>query len=83
NYVYAQLRNTDGMGGGDFKLYAAIIAWIGLEQSLHLVALSCALGFATYFALAMFAKNGKVDRKTEIPFAPSIALAGLLLLCFN
>lgn len=75
NAGYGLLRGRDGMGFGDFKLYAMIGAWVGPE-GLITTALLASLG-----ALAV-ALIGLVIRRFEagqaIPFGPYLAFGGWL-----
>ncbi len=80
NYLYCCIRNTDGMGGGDFKLLAAIVAWTGLSSTLNVVALSCLFGILTFLFKGLIAKGYKLEKEAEIPFAPALLLAGFTCL---
>lgn len=72
NAAHKRLRGTDGMGGGDFKLFAALGAWLG-AYALPLLAFAASLiGLAA--ALLMRAGRGQA-----LPFGPSLAAAGGLL----
>ena len=72
--LFTLVRRKEGMGGGDFKLLAAIGAWIGpAGVVIVLVAASfIALGQAIVLA---------VQRKpfNQFAFGPSLALAGVLM----
>ena len=67
----------EGMGFGDFKLLAAIGAWLGW-QILPLVVLASSLvGAVVGVALIVLAKRG---REVPIPFGPYLAAAGVIAL---
>ncbi len=70
-------RRTVGMGNGDFKLLAALGAWLGWQMLPTIVLLSSVVGAAV--GIAMIAFKGH-DRENPIPFGPYIAGAGLLAL---
>lgn len=72
NAVYKRLRGADGMGGGDFKLFAALGAWLGVYALPLLAFLAALIGLAA--ALLM-----RADRGQALPFGPSLAAAGGLL----
>jgi leader peptidase (prepilin peptidase)/N-methyltransferase len=71
--VFKLLTGKEGMGYGDFKLLAALGAWLGW-QSLHLIILFSAVVGAV-FGIAMIVFRGR-DRQLPIPFGPYLAAAG-------
>ncbi|AGM40786.1 leader peptidase PilD [Spiribacter salinus M19-40] len=75
NAGYGRLRGRDGMGFGDFKLFAMIGAWTGPE-GLITTALLASL------AALLVALVGLITRRLEagqaIPFGPYLALGGWL-----
>lgn len=66
------LTRKEGMGYGDFKLMAALGAWLGIEYLPLLILFSACLGL--FFALCMHVKKGE-----SFPFGPAMALSGLIL----
>ncbi len=76
-WIFRLVTGREGMGYGDFKLFAAIGAWLGwpaLPATLLLAALAGLL-----YALPALAL-GQRDRRAPIPFGPFLAAAGWLLL---
>lgn len=71
--VFKLITGKDGMGYGDFKLLAALGAWLGW-QSLHLIILLSAV-VGALFGIAMIVFRGR-DRQLPIPFGPYLAAAG-------
>ena len=67
----------EGMGYGDFKLFAAIGAWLGWQVLPLVILLAAATGLA--WALAGILTRGR-DRRQPIPFGPFLALAGWAVL---
>lgn len=67
----------EGMGYGDFKLLAALGAWLGWQVLPLTILLSSLLGAIVGIALIVLAKRG---RNVPIPFGPYLAAAGLLAL---
>ena len=67
----------EGMGFGDFKLLAAIGAWLGWQMLPLTILLSSFVGAVVGVALIVLAKRG---RNVPIPFGPYLAAAGLLAL---
>jgi len=72
-WVFKQLTGKEGMGHGDFKLLAAIGAWVGLKGILPTILLSSLVG-AIVGSIWLAAKGR--DRATPIPFGPYLAIAG-------
>jgi leader peptidase (prepilin peptidase)/N-methyltransferase len=67
----------EGMGYGDFKLLAAIGAWLGWQKLPMVILLSSVVGAAVGIALIVFARHG---REKPIPFGPYLAIAGFVAL---
>jgi leader peptidase (prepilin peptidase)/N-methyltransferase len=65
------------MGYGDFKLLAALGAWLGWQMLPLTILLSSLVGAVVGIALILLAKRG---RNVPIPFGPYLAAAGLLAL---
>lgn len=73
---------TQGVGGGDVKLLAAVGVWLGPVGGLLAVGLACLLGVVSWGIVrlaAAFSAAGKAPAH-EMPLAPAIAVAALLLL---
>lgn len=71
------LTGKEGMGYGDFKLLAALGAWLGWQMLPTIVLLSSVVGAAVGIALIAFARHG---RHIPIPFGPYLASAGIIAL---
>ena len=71
------LTGKEGMGYGDFKLLAALGAWLGWELLPAVILLSSLVGAVLGIALIVLAKRGK---EVPMPFGPYLAGAGLLAL---
>ncbi|MFA6312384.1 MAG: A24 family peptidase, partial [Sterolibacterium sp.] len=67
----------EGMGYGDFKLLAAIGAWLGWQMLPLTILLSSAVGAVVGIGLIVFTRHG---RDTPIPFGPYLAAAGVIAL---
>lgn len=72
-WLFKQLTGKEGMGHGDFKLLAAIGAWVGLKGVLPTILFSSLVG-AVIGSIWLAAKGR--DRATPIPFGPYLAIAG-------
>ena len=74
---FAALTGKHGMGYGDFKLLAALGAWLGW-QSLPLVVIIASTGGALVGGTLL--ATGRMQRDTPMPFGPWLAAAGWLAL---
>ncbi len=68
------IRGVDGMGYGDFKLLAAIGAWLGWQDLPAVVLIASMTGLI--WALLRW-KKGAGRLSGQLPFAPFLALGGL------
>ena len=76
-WLFKLATGKEGMGYGDFKLLAAIGAWLGWKMLPLVILLSSFVGAAVGIALIVFARRG---RSVPIPFGPYLACAGLVAL---
>lgn len=67
----------EGMGFGDFKLLAAVGAWLGWQMLPLVVLASSFVGAIAGISLMLLAKHG---RNVPIPFGPYLAMAGAIAL---
>lgn len=72
-WLFKLLTGKEGMGFGDFKLLAALGAWMGPMSLLPVILLSSFIGALVGGALIALRKHG---REVPMPFGPFIALAG-------
>jgi leader peptidase (prepilin peptidase)/N-methyltransferase len=68
------------MGYGDFKLLAALGAWLGWRMLLPIVLLAALVGALVGIALIAVRRH---QRGTPIPFGPFLAAAGWLALMWG
>ncbi len=78
--LFKLATGKEGMGYGDFKLLAALGAWLGWQMLLPIVLISAAVGAVTGIALIALAGRG---RATPIPFGPFLSAAGWLTLMWG
>ena len=78
--LYQLVRKNHGMGHGDFKLLAAIGAWLGW-QSLHYIWLYSFLMFAISSLWLIGSKKYSAD--SIVPFGPYLIFATMIVLFFN
>jgi leader peptidase (prepilin peptidase)/N-methyltransferase len=78
-HLFRLLTAKEGMGYGDFKLLAALGAWLGWKMLLPTVLIAAAVGAVA--GIALLTARGR-DRSTPIAFGPFLAAAGwLMLMC--
>jgi leader peptidase (prepilin peptidase)/N-methyltransferase len=76
-WLFKLATGKEGMGFGDFKLLAAIGAWLGWTILPLVIMLSSVVGAAVGIILIAFTKHG---RNIPIPFGPYLAGGGLIAL---
>jgi leader peptidase (prepilin peptidase)/N-methyltransferase len=78
--LFKLLTGKEGMGYGDFKLLAALGAWLGWQTLPLVIVLSAAVGSVVGITLIV---TGQRSRQAEIPFGPYLAGAGWLALLYG
>ncbi len=76
-WLFKLTTGKEGMGYGDFKLLAALGAWMGWKALLPLVLLSSLVGAVVGVSMIVLARRG---REVPIPFGPYLAAAGMIVL---
>ena len=76
-WAFKLVTGKEGMGYGDFKLLAALGAWLGWQMLLPIVLLSSAVG--ALIGISLIALRGR-DRTVPLAFGPYLAIAGALAL---
>jgi len=76
-WAFKLATGKEGMGFGDFKLLAAIGAWLGWQMLPLVILASSFVGAIAGIALMILARRG---RDVPIPFGPYLAGAGLIAL---
>jgi leader peptidase (prepilin peptidase) / N-methyltransferase len=79
-HLFRLLTGKEGMGYGDFKLFAALGAWLGWQMLLPIILFAAAVGAVV--GITMIAVQGR-DRAAPIAFGPFLAAAGWLALMFG
>lgn len=74
-WLFKLITGKEGMGYGDFKLLAALGAWMGWKVLPLVILLSAGVGAIVGIAMILFLRH---DRRIPIPFGPYLATAGLL-----
>ena len=79
-HLFRLLTGKEGMGYGDFKLLAALGAWMGWQFLPLIILLSSVVGAAVGLSLMA---TGKLERDKPMPFGPFIAAAGWIALIWG
>ena len=76
-WLFKLATGKEGMGFGDFKLLAALGAWLGWQMLPAIILLSSVVGAVVGISLIVASRHG---RNTPIPFGPYLAAAGVIAL---
>jgi leader peptidase (prepilin peptidase)/N-methyltransferase len=79
-WLFKLVTGKEGMGYGDFKLLAALGAWLGWMMLPTIILLSSVVGALVGIGLIVFARR---ERTNPIPFGPYLAAAGMIALLFG
>jgi len=79
-HLFKLITGKEGMGYGDFKLFAALGAWLGWKMLLPIIMIAAAVG--ALVGIIMLSTQ-KQSRATPIAFGPFLAAAGWLMLMFG
>jgi leader peptidase (prepilin peptidase)/N-methyltransferase len=72
-WLFKLVTGKEGMGYGDFKLLAALGAWLGWQQLPLIILMSAVVGAIVGIAIMVIRKH---ERSVPIPFGPYLAAAG-------
>ena len=79
-WLFKLVTGKEGMGYGDFKLLAALGAWLGWQALPLIILLSSLVGAVVGVALMILKQRG---RDVPIPFGPYLAAAGWIALVWG
>ncbi len=79
-WLFKLVTGKEGMGYGDFKLLAAIGAWLGWQLLPLVILLSSLVGAIVGVSLILFARH---ERSQPIPFGPYLAGGGVIALLWG
>ena len=74
------ITDKEGMGYGDFKLLAALGAWLGMAYIIPIIFISSIVGSIVGVSLII---SKRLTSNTAIPFGPYLVLAGLVCLLLS
>jgi leader peptidase (prepilin peptidase) / N-methyltransferase len=76
-WLFKLVTGKEGMGYGDFKLLAALGAWLGVSMVLPVILASSIIGAVVGIAMKL---NASLREGRYVPFGPFLAGAGLAVL---
>ena len=79
-HAFRLITGKEGMGYGDFKLFAALGAWLGWKLLPLVILLSAATG--AVLGILMIVLRGR-DRSAPMPFGPYLAAAGWIAMMYG
>ncbi len=79
-HAFKLLTGKEGMGFGDFKLFAALGAWMGWQQLPWIILASSAVGATIGIALML---SKRLTQGQPMPFGPYLAVAGWLAFLYG
>ncbi|MDO3388378.1 A24 family peptidase [Gilvimarinus sp. SDUM040013] len=79
-WLFKLLTGKEGMGYGDFKLLAALGAWMGWQMLPLVIILSSLVGAA--IGITLIVTKGR-DKNIPIPFGPYLAIAGWIAMLWG
>jgi leader peptidase (prepilin peptidase)/N-methyltransferase len=78
--MFKLVTGKEGMGYGDFKLLAALGAWLGWQQLPMIILMSAVVGAIVGITLMILRKH---ERNVPIPFGPYLAAAGWIAMLWG
>ncbi|NOX69299.1 MAG: prepilin peptidase [Gammaproteobacteria bacterium] len=79
-HLFRIVTGKEGMGYGDFKLLAALGAWLGWQVLPLVIFLSAVVGAGVGITLIVFKRH---DRNVPMPFGPYLAAAGWIAMLYG
>lgn len=79
-WAFKLVTGKEGMGYGDFKLFAAFGAWFGWQALIPVILMASVIGAVIGIAIKL---KGELREGGYVPFGPFLALAGLTSMIFG
>lgn len=79
-WIFKLVTGKEGMGYGDFKLFAALGAWFGWQALIPIILMASVIGAIIGIALKF---SSKLREGGYIPFGPFLGLAGFSAMFFG
>lgn len=75
-WLYLVIRKREGLGFGDFKLSAALGAWLGIDSINFIMLIAPVIGIFTWYV------RRPINHEKMIPFGPALCSSGILYLIY-
>ncbi|MCU0925381.1 MAG: A24 family peptidase [Hydrogenophaga sp.] len=79
-WAFKLVTGKEGMGYGDFKLFAALGAWFGWQALIPVILMASLIGAVVGLGIKFFSQ---LREGGYVPFGPFLALAGLTAMIFG
>jgi leader peptidase (prepilin peptidase)/N-methyltransferase len=79
-WAFKLITGKEGMGYGDFKLFAAFGAWFGWQALIPVILMASVIGAVVGIAIKVW---GQLREGGYVPFGPFLAMAGLTSMIFG
>ncbi len=79
-WAFKLATGKEGMGYGDFKLFAALGAWFGWQALIPVILMASVIGAVVGIGMKVFSR---LREGGYVPFGPFLALAGLTAMIFG
>lgn len=79
-WAFKLLTGKEGMGHGDFKLFAAFGAWFGWQALVPIILMASVIGAVVGIGIKLM---GRLREGGYVPFGPFLALGGLTAMVFG
>jgi len=79
-HLFRLMTGKEGMGYGDFKLLAALGAWLGWKLLPVIILMSAVVGAVTGILMIVLKRH---ERSVPIPFGPYLAAAGWIAMLWG
>jgi leader peptidase (prepilin peptidase)/N-methyltransferase len=78
-WIYRRTRNTEGMGSGDPKLFAALALWI-LPDNLPMLLLGASI---LGLAFALLPRPNSTDEQQQLPFGLFLGISAIVMIAVD
>ena len=79
-WAFKLATGKEGMGFGDFKLFAALGAWFGWQALVPIILMASVIGAVVGIVMKL---NSSLREGGQIPFGPFLAMAGITAMVFG
>lgn len=80
-WIFKIITKKEGMGYGDFKFLAAILAFLGVKAIIPITLIASFSGILYAIGVRVFCQNSK--HSVEVPFGPFLGLAAIIFIIIS